>query len=447
MTYYIKDVISGDRHVWSWCLSLLLSLLCGLRGEAQTVPAGSLYSEPADIVDGSPSRLTYSQYDAVDSSVVSFDHNQLAFPAGHALFDTLYQTLDAVEREMEDARVRVLHIGGSHVQADIFSGRMRRNLRAFSPSRHVGRGMMFPFSVMQTNGPKDYSYASTGKWQRSRNIEAAPQKPLGLAGAAISAMDLSAGLAFTSAQPFESLLLFGESSSFSKWTYPLLVADGDTIYPPRTMSEAGMEYLFPHPVSQCQIILAGDSTGGFTFRGMIADPYADGILYTSSGINGAAVPSWLRCEKFEEELETVSPDLVLLGIGINDANVQNFSPEQYKVNYRKLLDMMRRVNPRCAFIFMTNNDCYLNVGRRRKSFNRNTEKVEQALIELATEYQGAVWNLYRIMGGFGSSSKWVKAKLMKNDHVHFTAQGYELLGDLLYDALLRDYLSRTSVKK
>lgn len=44
------------------------------------------------------------------------------------------------------------------------------------------------------------------------------------------------------------------------------------------------------------------------------------------------------------------------------------------------------------------------------------------------------------MGGARSANTWYKTNLMHSDRIHFTRAGYELLGDLLYNALITDYL-------
>ena len=43
------------------------------------------------------------------------------------------------------------------------------------------------------------------------------------------------------------------------------------------------------------------------------------------------------------------------------------------------------------------------------------------------------------MGGIKSSEKWVEAGLMKKDRIHFTNDGYSLIGDLLYNAIDKNY--------
>ena len=113
----------------------------------------------------------------------------------------------------------------------------------------------------------------------------------------------------------------------------------------------------------------------------------------------------------------------------------HFNAEAFKASYRTLMDELRKVNPKVCFLFITNNDCFLRVGRQRRTLNRNTQKVEQAMMELAMECDGAVWNQFRIMGGYGSSNRWVNAHLMNRDHIHFLRPGYELLADLLFKAI------------
>lgn len=378
-----------------------------------------------------------------DSTSVKWKHNHLDFPSEHNSFDNLYMKMAAVSSDPQ-AQLKVLHIGGSHVQAGHFSGRMRANLGQFSPQREVGRGILFPFAMMNTNGPKDWTYEQTGTWTFRRNIEHEPSLRLGISGASVNTNDTDATITFTTPAPFESLLLFGNNLNDSAAFTPVLIAGTDTIHP-FIFTERSSEYVYALPQAQQTCTLAFlhencDSTSGFAVRGIVPDPYADGIVYTESGINGAAVPSWLRCAEFESELQVLAPDLVIFGIGINDANVVKFNPEEFKQNYRRLIERIQRCNPDCAFIFITNNDCYLRVARHKRAVNKNTSIAEKAFIELADEFNGAVWNAFQIMGGYGSCDKWVRAKLMQTDRVHFTARGYELLGDLLFNSILEDYL-------
>lgn len=373
-----------------------------------------------------------------DTSVVHYDENVLRFPAGHELFDELYRNLTGLSTGRAET-VRMMHIGGSHVQAGAFSGRMRKNLAAFNAGRTVGRGLIFPYGMMGTNGPRDVSFTHEGSWSKTRCVDANPSCPLGLAGAAITTSDSTAVITLTMPTPVEQLTVLGYTSEHEA-LFPILIESADTLYPPMYSELIGYDFLLTEPSRVCRIGFAGQRGGKFSLRGFLCDADGTGLIYSESGINGAAVPSWLKCEMFQDELSLLAPNLVIFAIGINDANTmpESFSSEQFKQNYRMLIERIRLVNPRCAFIFVTNNDCYLRVGRRR-GYNTNTQQVEEAFFDLAKEYNGAVWNLYRVMGGLGSSSKWVSEGLMQSDHIHFTARGYQMLGDLLFNAIVSDY--------
>ena len=54
----------------------------------------------------------------------------------------------------------------------------------------------------------------------------------------------------------------------------------------------------------------------FIVRGIYADNEEPGIVYSSIGVNGASVPSYLGCVNFEHDLALVKPDLVVLAIDL-----------------------------------------------------------------------------------------------------------------------------------
>ena len=56
------------------------------------------------------------------------------------------------------------------------------------------------------------------------------------------------------------------------------------------------------------------------------------------------------------------------------------------------------------------------------------------------EYEAAVWDQFDIMGGLRSMQKWQNEGLAQRDKVHFTKDGYILIGDLLFNALIERYI-------
>lgn len=360
-----------------------------------------------------------------------------------------YTRLDSMLAD--GCNVNILHIGGSHVQAGDFSGQMRSNFSRLGESTISDRGMIFPFKVLKSNGPWNYYVKYSGDWGRSRCVSQEPDVELGLSGAAAIARDTLDSISFDfrgdTTWAFNQLRIIGYGTTEN--AYPFIISGTDTLYNfTRDIDSESYIFNLGEEKTNFQLAFRGLDSAQFVLRGILPINDREGIVYTESGVNGAAVPSWLRCTKFKQDLSLLPPDLVIFGIGINDANVpeSEFSEETFIDNYRTIIGRIKEISPDCSFLFITNNDCYLSLRRRRKKFNPNTSKVQHAFFELAKEYNGSVFDVYSLMGGFKSSDKWLKAGLMKKDHIHFTREGYQLLGDILYNSIIDDYFSKREKK-
>lgn len=347
-------------------------------------------------------------------------------------------------------RVNVLHIGGSHVQAGFLSHRIRTRLSEMTPVCAGDRGMLFPYRAIPSNGPLDYRIEHTGQWRSTRNVSKTPLTALGLSGAALLTDDAAASLTLTLNEgrrwAFDTLLVIGEGATREVKAIVNQTSDTSAI-----ITFAGLHKLYkPQPTTSRKRSKRRKAAPApppldeahFVLRGLLPISSGPGITYTASGINGASLPSWLGSLRFSEELSLLPPDLAILGVGINDANVppSDFNPEQFKQDYRALIGKIRAVNPKCCLVFITNNDCWLSVGTRyRRIPNPNTELVRRAMTELAAEYDGALFDVFGLMGGLKSADAWIAEGLMQKDHIHFTREGYQLIGDLLYNALIEDY--------
>ena len=132
------------------------------------------------------------------------------------------------------------------------------------------------------------------------------------------------------------------------------------------------------------------------------------------------------------------PDLGIFSIGINDIQSADFDVRRFKSNYRQLIAQVHRVNPNCAILMSGINDSWM----RKRGVNPHTEAAETAFRELAEECGGVFWDWYQVMGGYGSMAQWEEAGLAQSDKIHFTPNGYKLVGDLLFDAIMEAYYLR-----
>lgn len=501
---------------------------CALAKDLPIVPGG--YS------------IDFTKYSFIDSSL-----NVIQFPKGSASFEPFFKKLDTLVFENR-GQIRILHIGGSHLQADVISGRIREHLIKEYPGANAGRGFIFPYSAAKTNTPSTYASYYKGIWDKNRNIQKEITKPLGLLGIAISTSDPRAEISIL-LDKYNNEPMWGETKfrlfgySDNNDVVPVLRVDSADIY--GVLDTVSQSYVFtsPRPIDSIQIqfrwmdslqqaavsqfindsllqdsIARADSSQNgsapkqvqeaskenqaapnisdavaslpsnialaspaeapldtmfqgdcdlldtacmaksdsvtvtadnlkknarpnFTLTGILTETDAPGITYTGVGINGAKVQNYFEeiCPLFERQMEFYKPDLVIFAIGINDANVEHFNDKQFIEDYDRLLARIRRVAPKAAIIFETNNDMYRKVKKRRYVQHPNGDLARKAFYTLAEKHKAGIWDKFGLMGGLGSMAKWEKADLAKADKVHFKLAGYNLLGDLFYKALIDAY--------
>ena len=180
--------------------------------------AGGPIATPATYI------IDFSKYDFIDSTL-----NIIQFPGGKQSFEPFYQKMDSLVFENK-GQVRIMHIGGSHIQADVISGRIRERLVKEYPGSSAGRGFVFPYSAARTNTPSSYGSQYKGIWDMSKNVLREVKKPLGLLGIAVSTSDPRAEFSllldkYNSSPIYEEtkFRLFGYSDSNN--VVPVLVVD------------------------------------------------------------------------------------------------------------------------------------------------------------------------------------------------------------------------------
>ena len=366
---------------------------------------------------------------------VRTDLNHLQYPAGsapdYARFLCKMDTLLLTGR----ADVRVLHVGGSHVQAGTWSDRLRRRFLSLRYGLDGGRGLVFPYSAAQTNTPSSYNSSWSGNWEGVTCLKPGDVE-LGLTGIAVTAQDTSAR-AVIDLVPRERMQL---QQHYAFRTVDVLGAGGlepvlllagrDTLR--GVKGQQITHFDLPYYTDWLQLAFVGQ--GKYTLRGLYLDRPNTGFTLCEAGVNGASTQAWLRCNLWEQDLRRVRPDLVIFSIGVNDIQGEDFDVRRFKNNYRKIIRQVLAVNPCCALLFSGINDSW-----RRRHWNDHTADAEEAFRELAAEFKGVFWDWYGVMGGPQSMERWQEAGLAQGDKVHMSSAGYRLVGDLLFDAIMESY--------
>ena len=117
---------------------------------------------------------------------------RIEYPGGSSpSFDRFLSRLDTlISYGFPD--VRIVQVGGSHVQGGMWSGRLRKDLMSMRYGMDGGRGMVFPYSAAGTNTPVGYRSSYSGEWTWTRCLKPDTEHPLGLSGMSVSTSDKEA---------------------------------------------------------------------------------------------------------------------------------------------------------------------------------------------------------------------------------------------------------------
>lgn len=373
---------------------------------------------------------------------IHFEKNHYQFfTENSANFEKLFYDFQQMVQN-KDRKLNFYHIGGSHLQADIYTHEMRTYLQTNWQGLPGERGLVFPFDLAGTNNPWNYEFKSPNRWKNYRSTTDRPDSvDYGLMGIMIECPDSLVQISFkydkTKVKPgFDRIRIYHNKGPFP---YELNFG-GDEIYVLRKQTNPEIGYTdvhFTDKLESFEVYFSRDTVMKYNLRilGFQLSNKEPGISYTTIGVNGAGLYTYLGNKYFEEQLKEFPPDFFAFSVGTNDANVpySSFRPEFFRANLDSVLQKVMRANPNCAILLTVPNDAYF----KKRYLNKNVAREREMIIQLAKKYEAAVWDFYGIMGELGSSKTWSRKGLMRGDLVHFTATGYRLKGDMFFECFLK----------
>ncbi|MBN1145288.1 MAG: hypothetical protein JXA72_12735 [Bacteroidales bacterium] len=371
---------------------------------------------------------------------IQYQANQFEGARNNPGYEELFAKFDTLIRSGKN-RINIVHIGGSHIQADIYTHRIRQDLQSFYPGILGSRGFFFPYKLAKTNTPSNLKISFTGEWLTSKNTESQPAFTMGLSG--ITAVLVSKTGELNVVSQFDSI----QNYDFNRIRIYCNVTDSiayPRIVPQELVEEVSInaygkyiQYaLSKHTDTLRMVVNQPDSTRSpFQLYGISLENDDPGVVYNTIGVNGARFTSYLKCDLFRPQLSSLHPDWVIISIGTNEGNTRSFDPKAYQDEYLMFLDSVRRAAPSAAILLTVPNDSYL----FKRYTNTNTAKIREVIFNIAHKYGYGVWDFYNIMGGLNSAAVWYKSGLMGRDHIHFNKPGYLLKGDLFFSAFLTSW--------
>ncbi|GIV25964.1 MAG: hypothetical protein KatS3mg026_1656 [Bacteroidia bacterium] len=337
-------------------------------------------------------------------------------------------------------KVRVLHIGDSHLQGQVQGRELRRRLYAvWGPG---GRGYGFPYAIAGTSSPYDCTSLGRGQWLWARSVHLQPALPLGVTGMAVGTYDPSAEWEVRWVPPWAPAADSGAQLLCLTRTLRagirLELAFSDTAQPIRLDLPAGYAKVscrVPQPLA----LLRGrfrwegeDSLGYGELHGFFLEEGTRGLSWHTLGVNGARLSDWAQLPLLKESLRLLAPDLVVLDLGTNDLHAAEASLPAFRQALEAAIDTIRAALPQAVILVTTPQDFY-----RRMRPLPWLAQAAQLVRWVAARKAVAVWDAHTVLG---SMRDWRLAGLALPDMVHLNPTGYALKGQYFAQAFLRSYV-------
>lgn len=432
---------------------------------------------------------------SVDSTDIPIAPNVLVNAAVLKPFFTKLQRLE----QDKTGQINIVHIGDSHIQADLYSGVVRSGFQqAFG---NAGRGLLFPHNLARTNGQFDVRFSSNETWQSYRNISPVVGNPVGLSGIALftKSDDFAIEINIKSEENyFNTLKLItpqnknmfelatskkiiklestkpktvihrirnGEALSIIADKYNVSLAAlkkanrltsnniraGRTLKIPSSQTEkriiersefvnfpletaANYHYYKTDEALGKIYLLPNKEERDFALNGIVLENNNPGVLYHNIGVNGAKFSDYNKYPVFFEQLKALQPDLIILSLGTNES-FDKMIVEQYMGQLDLFIKSLKDNDIKAEIIISTPPVSLF----QRKYPNVFCADYAKNILDGAVKKQYAAWDLYTQLGGLYGAQRLSEKGLLGSDKVHYTKQGYEKQGNLLFQAIMDAY--------
>lgn len=436
-----------------------------VQGCAADSAAGSKPDQPAhdQAVTSLPDQLGQS------------DPDEASARSGHPLAH-FYEGLRKLEEAPnEDAVVRITQIGDSHTASDTFTGPVRSAMQErFGDG---GRGYLAAGRPWRSYRQHNASYDMSDGWSPGIGLYG-HSEDYALSGARVQT---DAGGEWIKRGPCdrcgagktaEHLQIFYLNQP-NGGAFDIRIDDVDTA---RVTSHAEEESIgvleIPLDGHEHSVHIETVGDGTVTLFGTSMRD-SGGIILDSIGLNGAQLRHYLAFSehKTRDELASLSPDLVIIAFGANEAMARRYRVrnsvtdavellEKLQNYHREILELLERYReaaPSADCLILLPPDMLAGSDAHCVDYTFDSEMLsgQRCVEQPAGNFAGilnaqryaarsagcAVWDQQHAMGGEGSMDIWRELRFASRDGVHLRSSGYRLLADAFVSDLLENYES------
>ncbi len=354
-------------------------------------------------------------------------------------FSRLWCLMDSIQAQ-EPAALSVLYIGGSHVQAGWLGHTLRRNLHEWAPHLERSRGMYLPYRIANTNTPTHFRTEYEGNWNAHRCTRGAEKDRCTHAPLATGILVEPSGPTRIQHVAYYPDSTRASTRSLEIWTDAppsMWQWDGNTPLQRIEPLPDSTGWLLHLNASADTLALQLDIPKGTTvwYAGMHPVTNNPSSLTVNEwGHNGCRINHVAEAKGWEALIERLDPDLVFIGIGLNDA-VQgpHLNMDAFASHYTPWI---QRIRSSGTAVVLLGNTSGSYKGRSLAAPNARIE----AFFESCGESLGVGYmNLTNAMNAKGNAQTWEANGWLKTDGLHYTKEGYTQIAELIFQAWMASY--------
>ena len=393
--------------------------------------------------------------------------------AGLAKFFSALNDLEAGSRREP---ITILHLGDSHIASDRFSGDVREMLQARFGD--AGRGALMPGYPFRGYRARGVKFGKKGTWSTASSLKK-DKGPYGISGVRLTANGKGAELRLESKNgPFEwADVTFLAGPGRGKAV--ISIDDGTRTVDTRAKVQTAKHVHIDQKGTRLKVRTTGG--GKVSILSWAIGHARPGVRYINFGIPSVTAEIAQRWDEdlITKDIETLKPDLIVLGYGTNEGFNDGLKLGAYKDKFRSFINTMKAAAPDAGLVFIGPADgarlprfarsrrksagCRPLTDDEKKNYHRiyrardkrvrqwhappKLSAVRHAIAELSKEYGGYYWDWSAMMGGECGIHQWVKSdpKLAMSDHVHITADGSRKSAEAFFKDLMAAYEAHRQV--
>lgn len=353
--------------------------------------------------------------------------------------NTIFEKLNQLKNQ-EGTTISFLHIGDSHIQAGFLTRVMRTSLQ--KEFGNAGLGLIIPLKMAGTNQPRDYLITSENSWDSGRMATSSKKYAFGISGITIQSTEPSISLSIEARYDSINNLsyTFNKVTVFQNSTSAFTTKDSSAILRSEVLSPYAYAIFLQKDLQQLQLRQHGEKGEPKAVHAFSLENGKRGVLYHTVGVNGARCRDFCNAPLLVEQTQLLNPQIIIVSLGTNESIETPCNVKGFLESLAGLVSELKKINPTAMFILTTPAENYRRYQRKRIP-NERIILIRDAIVEFAAVNRLAYWDLFEATGGKGSNSKWKQSGLMGRDQVHFSVEGYELQGQLFFEAFMKSYHS------